>query len=186
MSSEWRDITAFGDFALQRVAMGPFGSSIKSCRPSSKKVFPFLARSASHGFHDTVKAEREPGFATSTSEHAERLAKSIVFGVRRCIYRHAGTASHSCAKPTPRSKPSRRRCSSRGSSISTPSAPSRKAAPRKAAGWTKRPLRCFRMRSRNRNWGWCRGGGGLGQLGRVSLACTKASINPLIQPDVCF
>jgi hypothetical protein len=26
-------------------------------------------------------------------------------------------------------------------------------------GWTKPPPRCFRMGSRNRNWGWCRGGG---------------------------
>ncbi len=67
-----------------------------------------------------------------------------------------------CAKPTPRSKPSRRRCSNRGLSISTPFAPNRRAALRK--GWTKPPPRCFPTVSRNRRWGWCRRGGRLGRF----------------------
>ena len=66
-------------------------------------------------------------------------------------------ASPSCAKPTPPSKPSPRRCSSRGSSISIPCMPSSKASRRR--GWTTPRRRCFRMSSRSRRWGWCRRGG---------------------------
>jgi hypothetical protein len=140
-------------------------------------------------FLDPVKvAKRWPHFALregdlliSTSASLGRVSVvdatatgSIAYtGIIR--FRSSMPASPSCAKPTPRSKPSRRRCSSRGSSISTRSAPSRKAAPRK--GWTKPPLRCFRMGSRNRNWGWCRGGGGLGNCPGHRL-CVRGSAQP--------
>ena len=68
------------------------------------------------------------------------------------------TGSPSYAKPTLPSKPSRRRCSSRGSSISIPSAPSSKAWRRPA--WTKPRRPCFLMGSRSRRWGWCPLAGG--------------------------
>ena len=46
---------------------------------------------------------------------------------------------------------------SHGLSISTPCAPSWKAAPPKA--WTRPQRRCFPMGLRSRSWAWCRGGG---------------------------
>ena len=94
------------------------------------------------------------------------------------------TASPSCAKPTPRSKPSPRRCSSRGSSISTPCAPRCKAAPPKA--WTRPRRRCFRMGSRRRSWGRCRGGGKSKHWGRFAATSTEGYRPSTLKPTVCW
>ena len=94
------------------------------------------------------------------------------------------TASPSCAKPTPRSKPSPRRCSSRGLSISTPCAPRWKAAPPKA--WTRPRRRCFRMGSRRRSWGRCRGGGKSKHWGRFAATSTEGYRPSTLKPTVCW
>jgi len=55
-----------------------------------------------------------------------------------------------------------RRCSSPGSSTSTPCAPRwRGGCPR---AWTRTRRRCSLMGLRSRSWGWCRGGGGFNLL----------------------
>ena len=92
MDNGWK--TATIDEIAEKVAMGPFGSSIKVDTFVPEGV-PVISGQHLHG----TRVDDSPGFNFITEKHAERLANA---NVKRgdIVLTHRGTIGPSCVHPT--------------------------------------------------------------------------------------